>query len=139
MDVGISAQVESLDAAVSEWAQACIIVFGDGDFAIMMTSRTMRGTNSRTSRSMSLAGNSRVHVGISAQADSFAEANEQMVCSSTKQRAKKMLCARDANSRTCGRILWRLYSAIQLGWHQGAAQQIFQKARACAKTIAIFI
>ena len=79
MDVGISAQVESLDAAVSEWAQACIIVFGDGYFAITMTSRTMRGTNSRTSRSMSLAGNSRVHVGISAQADSFAEAVREWV------------------------------------------------------------
>ena len=55
--MGIFAQAESLDAAVSEWAQACIIVSGDGDVAIMMIGRTRRG-NSRSDRSMSLVGNS---------------------------------------------------------------------------------
>ena len=64
-----------------------------------------------------------------------AEILAQMVCSNTKQRAKKMQCARDAILRACGRSLWRLYSAIQSRW-QMRAEILAQMVRSNTKPIA---
>ena len=46
-----------------------------------------------------------------------------------------MQCARDAILRACGLNLWPLYSAIQPGWHQGAAQQFFPKIAGMRKPL----
>ena len=47
--------------------------------------------------------------------------------------AKKVQCAGEADVRACRNNLWRLYSAIQAGGHQGVAEHILSQGACLQK------